>query len=394
MSQAVGTPEPAVAVTGVNTGAGTFSLASVETPAGVVDLGRVRRNLAKVMAYVREHGLAWRPHIKTHKSLGMAKLQLHAGACGLTVATPREAEVMAEVCDDLLLAYPPVGDAKLKRIMALPTRVRLSVALDSVAVLEPLARAARDRGREVDVRVEVDAGMGRVGVQGVAPVVELARRVASERGVSFGGLLFYSGHIRGDRPEDREATQRLGEHLKRIYEALDAAGLAPDVVSGGSTPTLWQSHLIPGLTEVRAGTCIYNDREQVAVGSAGPDDLAYTVLATVVSTQIDGRAAVDAGSKALSRESRAGDGTFGALLDRPEVRVMGVSEEHGLLDLSDTDWRPRVGDRVRIVPDHVCVSVNLQDRILVLDPEADPTPPGAPDRVRPWPLEARGRLEP
>jgi D-serine deaminase-like pyridoxal phosphate-dependent protein len=247
----------------------------------------------------------------------------------------------------------------------------------------------------VDVRVEVDAGMGRVGVQGVEPVVELARRVASERGVHFTGLLFYSGHIRGDRAEDREASQRMGEHLQRIYEALDAADLAPGVVSGGSSPTLRQSHLIPGLTEVRAGTCIYNDREQVAVGSASDADLAYTVLATVVSTQIDGRAAVDAGSKALSRESRAGDGTFGALLDRPEVRVMGVSEEHGLLDLSGTDWRPQVGDRVRIVPDHVCVSVNLQDRILVLDPEdGSPTDAvGSADRVRPWPLEARGRLE-
>jgi D-serine deaminase-like pyridoxal phosphate-dependent protein len=374
---------------------GTLSLASVETPAGVVDLARVRRNLSRVMAYLREHDLAWRPHVKTHKSLGMARLQLRAGACGLTVATPREAEVMAAVSDDLLLAYPPVGDAKLKRLMALPTRVRLSVALDSVAVLEPLARAARDRGREVDVRVEVDTGMGRVGVQGVEPVVEVARRVASERGVHFTGLLFYSGHIRGDRAEDREASQRMGEHLERIYEALDAADLAPGVVSGGSSPTLWQSHLIPGLTEVRAGTCIYNDREQVAVGSASDADLAYTVLATVVSTQIEGRAAVDAGSKALSRESRAGDGTFGALLDRPEVRVMGVSEEHGLLDLSGTDWRPQVGDRVRVVPDHVCVSVNLQDRILVLDPEdgsaADAV--DSADRVRPWPLEARGRLE-
>lgn len=361
------------------------SLASVETPAGVVDLARARANARRVVEYCARHGLSWRPHIKTHKSLGMARMQLAAGARGLTVATPHEAEVMARVCDDLLLAYPPVGAAKLERVLKLPPSVRLSVALDSVEVLNPLAAAAA-RGREapVGVFVELDAGLRRVGVQGVEPVVELARRVADAQGVLFAGLLFYAGHIRGDGPDDRQAAAALGEHLRRVYDALHGVGLPPATVSGGTSPTLWQSHEIPGLTEVRAGTCIYNDREQVAVGSAGPGDQAYTVLATVVSTAVEGRAAVDAGSKALSRESRAGDGAFGALLDRPEVKVVALSEEHGMLDLSGTGWRPQVGERVRIVPDHVCVSVNLQDRILVVD--------GDPDHAEPWPLEARGRM--
>ena len=139
-------------------------------------------------------------------------------------------------------------------------------------------------------------------------------------------------------------------------------------------------HEIPGLTEIRPGTCIYNDRDAVAQGAAEPADCAYTVLSTVVSTAVPGRAAVDAGSKALAKEARGGAG-FGVLLDRPDVPVIALSEEHGMLDLSRTSWRPAVGDRVRIVPNHVCVSVNLQDRILAVEG----------DLVEAWPLEARGR---
>ncbi|HSM59537.1 MAG TPA: hypothetical protein VK849_02015, partial [Longimicrobiales bacterium] len=150
--------------------------------------------------------------------------------------------------------------------------------------------------------------------------------------------------------------------------------------SGGSTPTLWRSHEIAGLTEIRSGSCIFFDREGLAVGVAGIDDLAYTVLATVVSTSVPGRAVVDAGSKALSKEGRGGEG-FGVLLDRPEVWVVGLSEEHGVLDVSGSDWRPVVGERVRIVPNHVCVSVNLQDALLARDG----------DRHALLALEGRGR---
>jgi D-serine deaminase-like pyridoxal phosphate-dependent protein len=164
-------------------------------------------------------------------------------------------------------------------------------------------------------------------------------------------------------------------------DALASAGLAPEVVSGGSTPTVWNSHRVAGLTEVRAGSCIFNDRESVSHGSAAWEDLAYTVLATVVSTAVPGQAVVDAGSKALSKEVRSDDGSFGALLDRPEVVVSALSEEHGVLDLSKSSWKPRVGERVRVVPNHVCVSVNLQDRLLALDGSS----------LDVWELEARGR---
>ena len=357
------------------------ALDEVETPAGVIDLERTHKNASSVAAYLASHGISWRPHIKTHKSLQVARLQLAHGASGLTLATPREAEVMSSLADDLLLAYPPLGTSKLGRIMGLPEHVRLTVALDSQEVLRDLASASAAAGRTTGVLVELDVGLLRVGVQSADQVVHLAELTSGLEGVSYRGLLFYPGHIRVSAERQTEPLHILGDLLKEVYRALEGAGLAPEVVSGGSTPTLWRSHEIPGLTEVRAGSCIFNDLESVSLDSAQWDDLAYTVLATVVSTAVPGQAVVDAGSKALAKESRGGSGTFGALLDRPHVTVSALSEEHGVLDLSRSDWRPRLGERVRIVPNHVCVSVNLQEELVALDGTS----------VEPWALQARGR---
>ncbi len=359
-----------------------MDLRSVETPAAVVDLGRVRENVRRVAAYCDRHGFAWRPHVKTHKSLEIARLQIAAGARGLAVATLRESEVMAHASSDLLLAYPPVGPGKVSRLLSLPEHVELRVALDHADVLRPLAREAARRGREVGVLVELDAGLRRVGVQEPEDAVALARLAAELDGVRFDGLLFYPGHIRIPVADQAPLVEELSRRLRRFCEALHDAWLPPPHVSGGSTPTLWRSHEIGGLTEIRAGTCVYNDRDIVALGAAEPSWVAYSVLATVVSTAAPGRAVVDAGSKALAKEAfrSAGEG-FGVLLDRPEVTVAALSEEHGILDLTRTSWHPRIGERVRIVPNHVCVSVNLQDRVHLVEG----------DEVRPIPLEARGR---
>ncbi len=355
---------------------------TVETPAALVDLGRVERNVARIAAYCRSHALAWRPHVKTHKSRRLARLELEAGAVGLTVATPFEAEVMSEVTDDLLLAYPPVGPEKLARLMALPDTVRLSVALDSVEALEAMAAAAAAKGRSVQVLVELDVGARRVGVATPGEAVSLAGKAADLPGVTYGGVAFYPGHIRQPESEQGAALSELSALVGRFREALERAGLPPRVVSGGSTPTAFGSHLVEALTEIRPGTCIFHDRDIVQMGVAGWNDLAYTVVATVVSTAVPGRAAIDAGSKALSKESfRSGASGFGVLYDHPEVELVSLSEEHGVLDLGRTDWRPTVGDRVRVVPNHVCVSVNLQDRLLVQ----------THDGLEAWPIDARGR---
>lgn len=363
------------------TASAAIDLDEIETPIGYVDLERAASNAASVVAYASSHGLRWRPHIKTHKSLTIARIQLAAGAAGLTVATLREAEVMSTVTDDLLLAYPPVGRAKLERLMRLPDTVDLKVALDSLDVVKPLAEIAAGEGRRIGVLIEEDVGMGRVGLPDADAVVALARAVSELDGVDFRGVMFYPGHIRTSAEAQAQGLARVAERVEATLSALRAVGLEPEIVSGGSTPTLWQSHAIPGVTEIRSGSCIFFDREGLDLGVVDRDQLAYTVLATVVSTAVDGQAVVDAGSKALAKESRGGGGGFGVVLDRPEVTVKGLSEEHGVLDVAESSWRPVVGERVRIVPNHVCVSVNLQDRLLgVRD--------GAHEMVS---LEGRGR---
>lgn len=384
------TPATDPLVARIRSGAGSApagaTLETIETPAAVVDLPRLAANLRRTAGYCRDHGLAYRPHTKTHKSPLLGAAQLEAGAHGLTVATLREAEVMAEVCDDLLLAYPQVGEAKLARLMRLATRVpRLAVACDSMEALAALATAATAARATVGVMVEWDAGMGRVGVQTPDDAVAIARAAAGTARLRFDGVMFYPGHIREGGEPGVAALRAVGERLAPLLEALSRAGFAAHVVSGGSTPTLWQSHQLPGLTEIRPGTTIFNDRTTAAIAACGWDECAYSILATVVSTAVPGQAVIDAGSKVLAKEElRGAGGGYGALLDRAGVPVSALSEEHGTLDLRQAGWRPRVGDRVRVVPNHVCVSVNLQEQLWGIDAEGG---------LCRWPVTARGRLE-
>jgi len=361
-----------------------LTLATLETPAAVVDVDRMERNLARAAEYAARHGLALRPHVKTHKSARVAVRQLELGARGVTCATPFEAEVMAGVCDDILLAYPPVGAARAARLAALPAAMRLTVALDSERAIADMGAAARAAGRIVGAYVEMDLGMHRVGVAGVDDALRLARRIADEPALEFAGLAFYPGDVREPVEEQDAKLARIARDLGAALARFDALGLVPPTVSGGSTPTLWRTHEIPGVTEMRPGTYVYNDRTTAAVGACAWDDCAFTVLATVVSTAVPGQAVIDAGTKSLGREPvRGAEGEgFGQLLDRPDVVVSRMSEEHGMLDLSRTSWRPAVGDRVRVIPNHVCIVVHLND--LVYGVRGD-------DVVTSWPVDARGR---
>jgi len=357
--------------------------ADLETPVPLVDLDRLERNLDRMAEYARRHGLALRPHTKTHKSPRIAAEQLRRGAVGLTCATPLEAEVMSEVCDDVLLAYPTIGSPKLQRLMALPERVRLTVAVDSPDSVEQLARAAEERGRPVGVYVELDLGMHRVGVAATDEMLRLVRLVVAKPPLVYRGITFYPGHIRAAVGQQGKDLDRLGSSLRHTLEVLEQSDLAPKVVSGGSTPTAWEAHRIDGLTEMRPGTYAYNDRITAQVGACDWNDCALTVLATVVSTAVPGQVVIDAGSKALGREPPEGEGNgYGALLDRPDVTVQRLSEEHGILDLRNTSWRPAVGEQVRVVPNHVCIAVHLHEVIYGI----------RGDRVEGgWPVMARGR---
>lgn len=361
----------------------TTFLQQLETPVPVVDLDRMALNLDRMAAYATLHGLRLRPHVKTHKSPRIAAEQLRHGAVGLTCATLREAEVMSEVCEDLLIAYPPVGAARLERLARLPQDVRVGVAADDAAALTALSVAAKLGRRQFDVYVEVDVGMHRVGVSTPDKAIALARAVSDTAALSFAGLLFYPGHIRQDVADQTAALGALTATLARYTEALRDASLPARVVSGGSTPAAWRMHEVAGVTEVRPGTYVYNDRTTATIGACDWDDCALTVLATVVSTAVKGQAVIDAGSKSLGREPLRAEGDgYGALLDHPEVVVSRMSEEHGILDLSKSDWRPKLGEQVRIVPNHVCIVVHNFDEIIGVRGHAVETR---------WPVAARGR---
>jgi D-serine deaminase-like pyridoxal phosphate-dependent protein len=327
------------------------------TPSVVVDLDRVERNIARVQGACNAVGLANRPHIKTHKSPVIAAMQRDAGAKGISCQKIGEAEVMADAgFDDILICYNILGEEKLARLAALMRRARMIVSVDNPVTVAGLPRAAAAvaAGRNLEVLVECDTGRQRAGVETAAEAIALAKDIASRPGLTFAGFLMYP-------PADKaEPTQRF---LDEIMAGVREAGLDPRIVSTGGTPNLRNLGALKGSTEHRAGTYIFNDRMMLACGAATPDDLALHVVSTVVSRAGSDRGILDAGSKTLTWDLGGLDG-YGLILEHPQAKIARFSEEHGFLDLSACNDRPKVGDVVRIIPNHVCVVVNMVDRLI------------------------------
>jgi len=362
-------------------------VSEIDTPALVVDLDRFERNLNRVADYARQHGLRLRPHTKTHKSIYVAGLQQNLGAAGLTVAKVSEAEVMLRAQPaDLLVAYPVVGRAKLARLMDVARRARVTVALDSAFAVHQLADAARGAEMQIGVLAEVDVGLGRVGVAPGAPLLQLARCILRQPRLSFEGIAFYPGHIKDLDEPGRRALAQLSELLQGILADFRKAGIEVPIVSGGSTPTLFHSHELAGLNEIRPGTYVFNDCNTVLSGACTLDDCAATVLATVVSTARPGHMILDGGSKTFSsdRPVHAADVTFGHIVEAPGARFHKMNEEHGFVDLTHAEQEFAIGDRVHVIPNHICVAVNLHEQVYGLRG-------GAVERV--WKVDARGKLQ-
>lgn len=329
----------------------------LETPVPVIDIDIVERNLRRWQDRCNAAGFANRPHIKTHKLVPLALAQIELGAQGITVQKLGEAEVMAEAgITDMLLTFNVVGGHKLERLARLMERTDIRVVADNAAVLEGLAHAAELAGRPLTVLVECDTGAARNGVQTPAAAADLARAIDATRGLVFGGLMTLPKN--GARP-------RMAEFLDTARALLEKAGLAAGTVSTGGSPDMWKDEGLSGITEYRAGTYIYGDRMQVAAGSAAPEDCALTVLATVVSVPTPERAIIDAGSKALTSDLVGMEG-YGEVRALDGARVYNMSEEHGFLDISRINDKPKVGDLVRITPNHVCPVTNLFDRVVIV----------------------------
>jgi D-serine deaminase-like pyridoxal phosphate-dependent protein len=364
-----------------------MTIHDLETPALLIDVDVMERNLQRVAGYAREHGLRLRPHTKTHKIPALARRQLELGAAGIAVAKVSEAEVMIDSgTPDLLIAYPVLGASKLDRLVSLAARTRVTVAVDSLEAARPMAEAARRARVEIGVLAETDVGLGRMGVPPGPQLVELVRGLSGLPGLRWEGVTFYPGHIRNCDAAGRTALADLNSATNGLLAALRSAGFKPPIVSGGSTPTLFESHLIEGLTEIRPGTYIFNDRNTVLSGACLKSDCAASILCTVVSTARPGRMMIDGGSKTFSsdRPGHDGEATFGELIEAPQARFFRMNEEHGYVDLPEGSPPWRVGDRLRVIPNHICVAVNLHERIYGVRGEAV---------IEEWKVEARGKLQ-
>ena len=331
-------------------------LSAVETPAVLIDLERVEQNVLRFQSYCDRHGIALRPHIKTHKLPRFAALQIETGAIGITCQKVGEAEVMvAAGIEDILITYNILGDSKLQRLARLSRRCRLSVAADNAVVVDGLARTFAGEAKPLDVLIECDTGAGRSGTQSIEETIVLARIIQEAEGLTFAGLMTYP-------PMDDQS--RVDAWLKRAKASLLESGLPCPVVSSGGTPNMWRLQEVPTATEHRAGTYIYNDRSLIQANVCSPDDCALTVMATIVSRPTAVRAIIDAGSKILTSDLLGLDG-YGFIPAAPAAKIVRLSEEHGIIDLSGSQWDPQIGERVRVVPNHACVVSNMVDRVFL-----------------------------
>ena len=365
------------------------TIESIATPAVVINAARVRRNIERMSAYAASHGITVRPHCKTHKSVEVARLQLAAGAGGVTVAKVGEAESLVAAFDggapDLLVAYPVVDPARAQRLAVLARGSVVRTAIDTLVAVEAVSATARSAGVTIGVLVDRDVGMGRTGVPTADALVALAQAVAAAPGLRLDGIFCYPGHIWAKPAEQATPLAAVAAKLQQAIDGFDRHGLCRDIVTGGSTPTAFQSHLVPQVTEIRPGTYVFNDMNTVYGGFCTLNDCAATIVCTVVSDAVAGQVVLDAGTKTFTSDrcGPAPDSGHGFIVEYPDAMITKLTEEHGQVDVSRCERRPQVGERVTVIPNHICPCINLQDAIWWW--EADGS-------LRPLKIDARGRL--
>lgn len=345
------------------------------TPFLSVDKAVLTANISRMAKFAAARGLSLRPHAKTHKNWDIARLQVQSGAVGLTVATVGEAEIFARGgFGDLFIAYPLwVDEAKAARIAALlSTTTQLTIGVDSIEGAARLGKflSGVEGSDRLKVRVEIDSGHHRSGI--IPERAGDVARAAQEAGLDVEGIFTFPGHGYGlDRTREQAAEDEL-RALTIARDALLTSGINCKVVSGGSTPTAalvnpQLSGTDPVIDELRPGVYVFNDAQQWEVGSCSNEDIALTAVATIVSIR-GNRLVVDAGSKILGADRSPWATGYGRLLDYPDARVVALSEHHATIEFPD-EFNPRepfhLGDRLKLVPNHVCNAVNLVDHFLV-----------------------------
>lgn len=327
------------------------------TPCAVIDLDIVDSNIERAQSLCDSEGVANRPHIKTHKSPVLAKKQIAAGAKGITCQKLGEAAVMADAgITDIIIATNLLGAARCGQLASLQRQVALKVCADNAVTLAAYSKAATDANRPIDVLIECDTGQKRAGVETPEEALQLAAQIKSDTMLNFAGLLLYPP-LNGWKD-----TQIFYD---KTLDGLKELDLTPAIVSTGGTPNLVKPGCLNGATEHRAGTCIFNDRMMIEAEVATLADCAFTVYSSVVSRAGADRGILDAGSKTLTADTGGLSG-YGHIIEHPHARIHKFAEEHGFLDLSGCNDKPAVGDIVRVIPNHVCVAVNMFDQLVAV----------------------------
>ena len=324
-----------------------MNIREVDTPALIVNLEIMKRNIYRLQNYLDAHEIKNRPHIKTHKIPAIAHMQLEAGAIGIACQKLGEAEVMADAgIKNILITYNILGRQKLERLVWLAKRTELMVAIDNLIVAQDISRACELAGLTINVLVELGSKRERTGVPSPSALVELAKIISRLPGLQLCGLMIF--------PSSLQDADRIAEAV----QGFQVAGLSSEIVSGGGSIDAYHTHLIPAITEHRAGTYIYNDRMLIDSGAAKLDDCALIVLTTVVSRPVPGRAIIDAGSKAFSSDAGL---PMGYILGYPDAQIYRMDEEHGYVNVSRCPIGPEIGERLCVIPNHACGAVNMHD---------------------------------
>jgi len=324
----------------------------LETPVPVVDIDRLAANISRLQDYLNKHGIANRPHIKTHKIPAIAQMQMDTGAIGITCQKVSEAEVMADAgFNDIFIPYNIIGESKLNRLMTLAKKIVISVTADSAYVIHGLSDAAQHAGLSLTVLIECDTGAQRCGVQSPLEAAELAHLINQLPNVEFGGLMTYP------------TSDKTDIFIRETRALLTKSDLHIDRVSGGGTPTMWQVHEHPDITEHRAGIYVYGDRLSLRSGAVTLETCALKVHTTVVSRPTADRGILDAGSKSLSSDLHGLDG-YGYICEYPAAKIYALSEEHGHVDFSACERKPEIGERLTIIPNHCCTVTSMFDEVV------------------------------
>ena len=376
----------------------------LDTPELLVDLKVLERNISKMQEFADSAGVHLRPMTKTHKIPGVAKMQVEAGSYGIQCAKLEEAEVMADAgIEDIFISNEIIGEKKIERLMGLAKKVTITIAIDSFYGAAAVSKIAERHGLKLATLIAIDVGNRRSGVLPGEPALQLAKKVKGLRGVDLKGIYTHEGNVytAKNQKELKEKSLVAAEDMVNTAKLLESKGIPVEVVSVGSTPGVKYNATYPRITEVRPGAYIFNDISQIDYGFCGLEDCAVSIMVTIISKPVPTRVLCDAGSKeifppvewmrfkngaVLLDWARVEIGTIVGLNHRPlpGVALEKIHEEYGFITLAENAPELNIGEKIEIIPYHICPNLNLWDEITVIeDGEVKMS----------WPIVARGKFK-